>query len=118
MAPLLFTAVQRLAVIAVIALAAGLLAGCGGSKKSSTPPATTTAADNTIYERAYTECASTSLANLAGKYHVASTTPDNVAKAVGAGWSDRYGGGDTGTRYGEAGCRDGLKSRGGSSKSA
>ena len=110
---------QRLVVIAVIALAAGLLAGCGSSKKSdTTPPATTTAADNTIYERAYSECASTSMANLAGKYHVASKTPDNVAKAVGAGWSDRYGGGDTGTRYGEAGCHDGLNSRGGSSKSA
>jgi ABC-type uncharacterized transport system auxiliary subunit len=111
--------VQRLAVIAVIALVAGLLAGCGSSKKSdTTPPATTTAADNTIYERAYTECASTSLSLLAGKYHVASTTPDNVAKAVGAAWSDRYGGGDTGTRYGEAGCHDGFNSRGGSSKSA
>jgi hypothetical protein len=112
--------VQRLALLVVIVLAAGLVAGCGSSKKSSsTPTATTTAADNTIYERAYTECASTSLADLAGKYKVANTTPDNVAKAVGASWSDRYNGGDTGTRYGEAGCHDGLSSRGGgSSKSA
>jgi hypothetical protein len=110
--------VQRLVFLVLIVLA--LVAGCGSSKKSSsTPTATTTAADNTIYERAYTECASTSLADLAGKYKVANTTPDNVAKAVGASWSDRYNGGDTGTRYGEAGCHDGLSSRGGgSSKSA
>jgi hypothetical protein len=110
--------VQRLAVLTVIALAVGLLVGCGSSKKSSSTASTkTTAADNTIYERAYTECASTSLADLAGKYKVASTTPGNVAKAVGAAWSDRYGGGETGTKYGEAGCHDGLKSRGDSSTS-
>jgi outer membrane murein-binding lipoprotein Lpp len=110
--------VQRLTtLIACVVLATVLLAGCGSSKKSSTTVATT-AADNTIYERAYTECASTSLSELKGKYKVARPTIDSISKAVGAAWSDRYQGGAEGTKIGESGCRDGYNSRPHSSSSA
>jgi len=110
--------VQRLSLIALVAVAVVLLAGCGSSKKNSTTTVATTAADNTIYERAYTECASTSLSELKGKYKVARPTIDNISKAVGAAWSDRFQGGAEGTKIGESGCRDGYGSRPHSSSSA
>jgi hypothetical protein len=112
--------VQRLLLVAVLVLAVALLAGCGSKKSSSntTFTGTTTAADNTIYERAYSECASTSLKELAGKYQVANPTANAVSKAVGAAWSKRYHGGDTGTTIGESGCQDGISSRPDSSSSA
>ena len=111
---------QRLALLAFIVLAVALLAGCGSSKSSdeTTLTGATTAVDNTIYERAYTECASTKLSSLAGKYQVKNPTVDNVAKAVAASWSDRFNGGEQGTKIGESGCRDGISSRPDSSSSA
>ena len=110
-------------VIALLAAACVLLAGCGSSsKKSSSTTASsapvTSASDNAIYERAFTECSSTPIKQLAGKYHVATTTPANIAHAVGAGWSDRFHGGSKGTAIGTSGCHDGLAQRPDSSTSA
>ena len=111
---------KRVLVIAFLALAAVLLAGCGGKKTTSTTSSgpITSASDNAIYERAFSECSSTSMKDLAGKYHVATVTPDNVAQAVGAAWSDRFHGGSRGTAIGISGCHDGLAQRPSSSNSA
>jgi ABC-type glycerol-3-phosphate transport system substrate-binding protein len=105
----------RLALATALALVLVLTAAaCGSDKKESstdTTSAATSAVDNTIYERAYTECSSTSLQGLAGKYQVANPTVDNVSQAVGAAWSDRFNGGEEGQKIGESGCRDGISSR-------
>lgn len=102
------------AALAVPVLA--LLAGCGGGDSSSDnapgPDETTEVPQaNVIYERAYSECASTDLQALAGKYQTKNPSVDVVARAVGESWSERFGGGDAGVRIGESGCRDGLDDR-------
>jgi ABC-type glycerol-3-phosphate transport system substrate-binding protein len=106
---------MRLALAAVLALAVALLAGCGSSGNTASSDTTaapaTSAVENTIYERAYSECSSTTLEGLAGKYQVAKPTVDNVAQAVGAAWADRFKGGEAGQQIGESGCRDGINSR-------
>jgi hypothetical protein len=105
----------RIVAATTLALVLMLLAtACGSDEQSSdnsTPQLTTSAISNTIYERAYSECSSTKLENLAGKYHVAQPTVDNVSRAVGAAWSDRFNGGQSGQQIGESGCRDGIATR-------
>lgn len=115
-----FTPVQRLVLALLLALALALLAGCGGDSNdsSSTTPSTMTPAQNEIYERAYSECSSTDLNALAGKYQTASPTADIVAQAVGESWSRRLGGGDEGVEIGAGACRDGINSRPDSPSSA
>jgi hypothetical protein len=106
--------VKRVLLTTVLLATAIFLAGCGSSKESSSTPSSTpatSASDNAIYEHSFSECASASLKDLAGKYHVANTTPNNVAHAVGAAWSDRFQGGSRGTAIGASGCHDGLAQR-------
>jgi hypothetical protein len=83
--------------------------GDGGDDKAGPPPPPSPQA-TAVYERAYTECASTSLDKLAGKYHV-SATRAAVVQAVGAGWADLLGGGQEAAQAGASGCGDGIDSR-------
>jgi hypothetical protein len=112
--------VRRLVLVLLLALALALLAGCGGDSNDSesTTPTALTPAQNEIYERAFSECSSTDLDGLAGKYQTASPTVDIVAQAVGEAWSNRFGGGDEGEEIGAGACRDGINSRPDSSSSA
>ena len=112
---------QRLVLALLLVLALALLAGCGDDSNNSgenTTQSTMTPTENEIYERAYSECSSTDLDALAGKYQTATATVDIVAQAVGEAWSRRFGGGDDGVEIGAGACRDGLNSRPDSPSSA
>ena len=110
-----FAPVQRGALAAVLAfaLAVVFLAGCGGDSNDSsdTTPSTVPPSANEIYERAYSECSSTALDALAGKYQTVTSSVDIVSQAVGEAWSSRFGGGAEGVEIGAGACRDGLNSR-------
>jgi hypothetical protein len=104
--------VERLALLVVAVVL--LLPACGdnsGEQASSETTASVplSAAAGETYERAYSECASTTLDRLAGKYHVQARVP--LARAVGEAWAEQVGGGADAARAGEAGCRDALQSR-------
>ena len=112
---------QRIVFAVLLVLALAALAGCGGDSNNSsgdTTPSTMTPTENEIYERAYSECSSTDLSALAGKYQTATATVDIVAQAVGEAWANRFGGGDEGVEIGAGACKDGLNSRPDSPSSA
>ncbi len=103
---------QRLALFVVAVVL--LLPACGddsGEQASSETTASVplSAAAGEAYERAYSECASTTLDRLAGKYHVQARDP--LVRAVGEAWAKQVGGGADAVRAGEAGCRDALQTR-------
>jgi hypothetical protein len=108
--------VRRVLVATLLLVAVLAGAGCGNDSNGSgsgdgTTQIGTSADANAIYERAYSECSSTDLEALAGKYQVAQPTVDNVARAVGASWADKYNAGEDGQAVGESACRDGIETR-------
>lgn len=115
-------------VLRTIAHAAMLLAlallvlGCSSddsSEDDAAPAATSTTATTTsaeplptsetvklaIFERAYSECASTEFVLLANKYKVAQKTRPNVATAVAVAWTKYFKGGKDAIAEGRAGCK-------------
>jgi hypothetical protein len=89
-------------------------AACGGdgdadADQNATPPPASRQA-STVYERAYSECSSTELDLLAGKYNV-SPNRTAIAQAVGAAWVDTLGAGPSAVDAGVSGCRDGFDAR-------
>jgi hypothetical protein len=115
--------ISRAAVVVALALPA---VGCssdegedaGGAVTANTETATTTAETTAIpagptpenvriaiFERAYSECASTKFALLANKYKVAKKTKPRVATAVAVAWTKYFKGGKDAIREGRAGCR-------------
>ena len=103
---------------AVMVLAVATVLGCSSDDSSdveAAPPTTATAPASTvptseavkiaIFERAYSECASTELALLANKYKVAKKTRPNVATAVAVAWTKYFKGGKDAIPEGRAGCR-------------
>ena len=110
----MFRLVRR-RLVPLLAVAVTVLAGCGTSDSTSGDTTTTialpqTPEGNATYERAFTECASTTLKGLAEKYHVTKSI-DRIAVAVGVGWAERFGGGTIAEEQGRLGCLDGIKSR-------
>lgn len=102
-------------VICLLALTFG--AACAETKQddaaSSNPSATdTTGAElrSAVWERAYTECASESSKDLAGKYRV-ERTPAAISTAVATSWKERFKAGDDVLKSGVEGCLQGMKSR-------
>jgi hypothetical protein len=91
----------------VLALAcAALVAGCGGGDDDSAPnPDETTPADVTtaMYERAFSECGSETIAELAGKHNVAKNSAA-VSTAVALYWAEQFGGGEDAIREAKLGC--------------
>jgi hypothetical protein len=77
----------------VLALAcAALVAGCGGGDDDAEPAETTPAAVRTaIFERAFSECGSETVEELAGKHNVARNSAA-VSTAVAQFWADQFGG--------------------------
>jgi hypothetical protein len=62
-----------------------------------------------IFERAYSECASTKIDLLAAKYKAAKKTKPIVATVVARGWVKYYEGGEDAVSEGRAGCLQGFK---------
>ena len=94
----------------VLALA---LAGCGGDDDASTTtvaPADTTPAElqTAVFERAYSECASTPLNLLAAKYN-AQKNKKAVSTAVAEAWRRQFGAGNDALADGRAGCLQGFR---------
>ena len=61
-----------------------------------------------IFERAYSECASFPLADLAGKYKVAKRTKKAVAEGVARGWVKFFEAGPDAIPEGRSGCLGGF----------
>jgi hypothetical protein len=89
----------------VLALAcAALVAGCGGSDDDTAPTPTTPDDIRTaVFERAFSECGSESVEELAGKHNV-SGNKAAVSTAVGQFWAERFGGHEDAAREGKLAC--------------
>jgi hypothetical protein len=114
-------------------LAVGLVVGGVSANRadddgSVTEPATTTAPVETdlyplassttpedvqtaVYERAYSECASTQLARLASKDKAADTSKQGVAAIVGRAWASYFKAGRDAVADGRDGCLQGISRR-------
>jgi hypothetical protein len=103
--------VRALSLTAASLATAAFLAGCGGggSTTSSTTTKAFDSAADVAYERAYTDCGSVSLADLANRYHVKGTDRDKVAIAVARYWAKQANAGAAGVEAGKEGCYDGYK---------
>jgi len=106
---------RALSLLAASLGTAALLAGCGGGGGAATTSGTTTHAFNTAadaaYSRAYTDCGSTSIADLATRYKV-KPQRDKVAVAVATYWAAQAHGGDAALEAAKEGCYDGYKAAG------
>ena len=121
----------RIGILVAIVVAVAVI-GYASSDSSSedpvaAPPATTTEPVNTlptsetvklaIFERAYSECASTEFEALAAKYKVAVKTKPRVAFAVGEGWTKFFKAGPDAVDEGRDGCLEGFSDSSDSSDS-
>jgi hypothetical protein len=61
-----------------------------------------------VYERAYSECASTDLELLAAKYKVEDTSKEGVAAVVGRAWASYFDAGQDAVGGGRDGCLQGF----------
>ena len=64
-----------------------------------------------IYERSYSECASTELLALAAKYKTSDTSKEGIAEAVGRGWASYFKAGRDSVQDGRDGCLQGQEQR-------
>jgi hypothetical protein len=89
----------------VLALAcAALLAGCGGGDDDATETQTTPSnVRNAVFERAFSECGSETVDELAGKHNVSRNTAA-VSTAVGQYWAEQYGGLADAVQEGKIAC--------------
>jgi hypothetical protein len=124
---------RRLSIVLGLLLAVGLVVGGVSANRadddgSATEPAAITASLETdpyplassttpedvqtaVYERAYSECASTELALLASKYKAADTTEQSVAAIVGRAWASYFKAGQDAVADGRDGCLQGISRR-------
>jgi hypothetical protein len=122
-----------LSVTALALVAVGLLVAVGaedggtdGPTQAAAPPATAPAEPDPyplasgqtpanvrllVFERAYSECASHELAQLAAKYKSADTSKQGVAVVVGRAWASYFKAGRDAAREGRAGCLQAAESR-------
>ena len=125
--------VRRISIAVGLLLALGVLIGVGsadrlsGDDESATSTAVVTQAEPdpyplstgrtpravqiTVYERAYSECASTEDALLASKYKAADTSPEGVAAVVGRAWASYFKAGQDAVQDGQDGCQQGQQDR-------
>lgn len=113
----------RLGILVAIVVAVAVIGYSSTNSSSEDPvdaaPATTTEPVDTlptsetvkiaIFERAYSECASTKLGLLAAKYKVAVKTKPSVAFAVGQAWTRYFEGNPDAVDSGRDGCLQGFK---------
>ena len=62
-----------------------------------------------VFERAYSECASTELPALAAKYKTSDLSKEGVAAAVGRGWASYFKAGRDAVQDGRDGCLQGQE---------
>ena len=106
--------VRAFSLIAASVGAAALVAGCGGGggdSTTSTPTRTFDPASDVTYSRAYTDCGSVKVVDLAHRYKV-KPQRDVVALAVAKYWAGQSHGGDDAVEAGKEGCYDGFKAAG------
>lgn len=100
--------------VVICLLLAVFAVGCAENEDNAAPTtsARTTPEEllSTVWERAYSECASEPKKDLAGKYRVDQTTAA-VSAAVAAAWRERFGAGEDALASGVDGCLQGMKSR-------
>jgi hypothetical protein len=90
----------------VLALAcAALVAGCGGDDDDGDAAAQTTPANvkTAIFERAFSECGSETVKELAGKHNVSANSAA-VSTAVAQFWAQQFGGHPDAVREAKLGC--------------
>ena len=100
--------------VLLVALAVGCSTGDSEQADSTTVPAAVTTPDGlklAVYERAYSECASTEFERLAAKYKVADKTRPGVASAVALEWVEFLQAGQDAVSDGRSGCLQGLEHR-------
>ena len=123
---------RRIWIVLGLLLAVGLVVGGVSANReddgSATEPAAITAPVETdayplgssttpenvqlaVYERAYSECASTDLALLASKYKAADTSDKGVAAVVGRAWASYFKAGQDAVGDGRDGCLQGISQR-------
>ena len=111
-----------LACAAIVLIVSVFVIGCSKDDSDDAQPQTTqsVAVDTlptsetvklAIFERAYSECASTELNALAAKYKLTSTAEDVLAEGVGRGWVKFFESGEDAVPDGRAGCLSGLSDR-------
>jgi hypothetical protein len=125
--------VRRISIAVGILLALGLLIGVGSAdrltrdEESATTSALVTQAEPdpyplstgrtpravqiTVYERAYSECASTKDELLASKYKAADKSPEGIAAVVGRAWASYFKAGQDAVQDGHDGCQQGRQDR-------
>jgi hypothetical protein len=89
-----------------VALAcAALVAGCGGDDDGDDAAAQTTPDDvrTAIFERAFSECGSETIAELAGKHNVANNSAA-VSTAVARSWAQQFGGHEDAVQEAKLAC--------------
>jgi hypothetical protein len=89
-----------------VALAcAALVAGCGGNGDDDDASAQTTPTDvrDVIFERAFSECGSETVVELAGKHNVAKNSAA-VSTAVAQFWTEQFGGHEDAVREAKLAC--------------
>ena len=124
--------VRRISIALGVLLALGLVVGVGAGNRlvGDDEDATTTEAAATqvepdphplatgttpksvqllVFERAYSECASTDVALLASKYKAADTSEEGVVAVVGRAWASYFKAGQDAVQDGRDGCRQGLQ---------
>jgi hypothetical protein len=124
---------RRIWIVVGLLLAVGLVVGGVSANRASdegsaTEPAATNALVETdafplsssttpknvqlaVYERAYSECASTDLSLLASKYKAADTSETTVAAVVGRAWASFFKAGQDAVADGRDGCLQGISRR-------
>ena len=75
------------------------------------PGTTPTNVQLLVFERAYSECATTEDALLASKYKAEDTSSEGVAAIVGRAWASYFKAGQDAVQDGQAGCRQGQADR-------
>lgn len=80
---------------------------------TTTEPAlpTSEAVKNAIFERSYSECASTTRVLLKGKYKLVDQKDETLATGVGRGWVKYFKGSDDALPDGRAGCLQALEEK-------
>jgi hypothetical protein len=98
--------VGRITRIGALALAcAAFVAGCGGGDDDDSADTLTTPSDvrTAVFERAFSECGSESVEELAGKHNVSKNSAA-VSTAVGRFWAERFGGYEDAAQEGKLAC--------------
>ncbi len=102
----------------VAALVAALAVGCStgdseedASTTTASAPPTPDSLKTAVFERSYSECASTDFELLVAKYKVADKTRPGVATAVGLAWIETMRAGEDALADGRSGCLQGFDER-------